>query len=207
MPLTDRFTPLAALMVAVITSLLSGSTIPIPAKEACAPTVAVTVLPALAVAAVLAVLRYIVWVVLSKPSVTVTVTCEFPEALATKRSLANQAFANAALPVKVVADTPPVVLTIAPELGVKVIVTASPLASATVMAPKLVCAPEPALAILAFTVELGALIVGALLFATVNTLPLNDQDCAWESTLALGLNKALLSMRIYSAPLTPCTPK
>ena len=86
-------------------------------------------------------------------------------------------------------------------------VTASPFVSATVIAPKLVCAPEPALAILAFTVELGALMVGALLFATVKTLPLIDQDWAWESTFALGLNKALLSMRMYSAPPAPCTPK
>ena len=119
-----------------------------------------------------------VWVVLSKPSPTVTVTCEFPEALATKRSLASQAFAKVALPVKEVADTPLVVLSIAPELGVSVIVTGSPLASATVMAPRLVCVPEPALAILAIALELGALIVGALLLATVNTLPLIDHDWA-----------------------------
>ena len=164
-------------MVAVITSLLSGSTMPMPAKEACAPTVVVTALPALAVAAVLAVLRKIVWLVVSKPSLTSMITCEFPEVLATKRSLANHAFAKAALPVKVVADIPLVVLSNAPELGIRVIVTVVlALVSSTVIAPKLVCAPEPAVAILAFTVELGALIVGALLFATVKTLPLIDQD-------------------------------
>ena len=158
---------------------------------------------------VLVVVPKTVWSALFKTSLTVTVISEFPEVLAIKRSLSSQILALSTLPINL--DTlSPFVLIMDPELGEIVTITSSPLASDTSIPPnvsKLVCAPEPELAILAIALELGALIVGALLLATVSTLPLIDQDCAWESTFALLLTRVLLSMRIYSALDAPCTPK
>ena len=85
LPLRAKFTPLGALIVAEMTSLLSGSITVMPAKlpKVPEPTVVLTALPELSDEAVLAVVTKMFCVLVSKPSPTVNVICAFPELFAT----------------------------------------------------------------------------------------------------------------------------